>query len=283
MNDLLLLPENFIKKTPTSITLITTYRCTAACRECCFECSPKIKGRLSLDDIKFAIKNSYRNFPDLKIVVFTGGECFMLGTDLFKAIEYATSLGLKTRCVTNAYWGKSPKRAREIAEKICLAGITEINISTGLEHQEWVSQEAVINAAQALVDKKISTLITVEKDKEDTSYYRNLVENNQIGELLNSPLFSIQKNNWMPFHKNHIERAVSTNNNLLYKGCDQLFHNTVITPHRKHSACCGLTMEYIPEMKIGELDNDLMFNYKQHKYDFLKIWIFTDAEHVNLL
>lgn len=279
MTDKTLLPEGFIKQTPTSVTLITTYRCTAACRECCFECSPKIENRLSLSDMKFAIKSSFEKFPDLKIIVFTGGECFMLGKDLFEAISYAASFGLKTRCVTNAYWGRSPNKAIEIAEKLRVSGITEINISTGLEHQEWVSQESVINAAEALISKGISTLITVEKDKDDTSYYRSLVEEKRVIELLCSRLFSVQKNNWMPFHKNHIKRSESISNSLLYKGCDQLYNNTVITPHKKHSACCGLTMEYIPEMKIGDLHSDLFFNYQEHKNDFLKVWIFTDGPY----
>ncbi len=95
--------------TPETLTIITTYTCNAACEECCFECNPSVKHRLSLEDMKNFINESKIRYPTLEIVVFSGGECFLLQNDLYEAIKYSTQLGLTTRCVTNGFWGRNKK------------------------------------------------------------------------------------------------------------------------------------------------------------------------------
>lgn len=64
---------NYIK--PTTMTVITTYQCTSACKECCFECNPYVKGKLSFNDISSFIQETYDYYHEtLKLCVFTGGE-----------------------------------------------------------------------------------------------------------------------------------------------------------------------------------------------------------------
>lgn len=36
----------------TTLTFLTTYTCTSACRNCCFQCHPKRKERLTVNDMK---------------------------------------------------------------------------------------------------------------------------------------------------------------------------------------------------------------------------------------
>src|SRR2546421_2475345 len=88
---------------PEILTILGTYKCTAACENCCFDSNPYLTKRLDLDRIIGFIDEGAR-FPSCKIVVFSGGECFLLRDDLNKAVARATSLGLSTRCVTNGYW-----------------------------------------------------------------------------------------------------------------------------------------------------------------------------------
>lgn len=40
-------------------------------------------------------------YSSIKVLVFTDGECTLLGDDLFKSIRYATNKGLLKRIVTN--------------------------------------------------------------------------------------------------------------------------------------------------------------------------------------
>src|SRR5207247_1756710 len=98
---------------PTHLTILPTYRCTAACAQCCFESNPHVQGRIPIERILDYIDQAAGDFPSLRLVVFSGGECFLLRRDLDAAIERATSRGLATRCVTNGYWATSPRAARE--------------------------------------------------------------------------------------------------------------------------------------------------------------------------
>ena len=169
---------------PQSLTFITTYQCTAACKECCFECSPQLSGKLQLDDMIASIDQALQLYPQLKLVVFTGGECFTLKEDLFQAIQYCSSKQLLTRCVTNGYWAKRQSVAEDYAQRLAAVGIKEMNISTGADHQEWVAEATVVQAAVALVNHGIFTLVTVEKDSDDSNCFLSLRNNPAIDTLL---------------------------------------------------------------------------------------------------
>ena len=263
-----------------SLTFITTYQCTAACKECCFECSPDVNsGKLTFDFMSKAIDDAIRTMPNLEIVVFSGGECFMLKDHLYQTIAYATSHGLKTRCVTNGYWGVSEKTAKKIAGILRQAGLFEINISTGLDHQKWVQFASVANCAKALVAEQIPTLITVEKDTSESRCWNEANANEVIKNLLlqTPKRLTLICNTWMPFKTDPVGRG-DVDNSKLDGGCHQLFSNLVITPHRVVSACCGLTFEHIPEMRLGKYESKPLEAYiDEIAEDFLKLWIHLDG------
>ncbi|EGJ27896.1 hypothetical protein [Streptococcus porcinus] len=60
---------------PKSIGILTTMKCTAACQECCFECSPNRKERITFTEIKEIIDSIVIAFPTIKVIAWTGGEC----------------------------------------------------------------------------------------------------------------------------------------------------------------------------------------------------------------
>jgi len=97
-------------------TVITTDKCSAACRECCFQCNPKNNKFLSLETIKSFIKTVKTEFDTVETIVFTGGEALLLKNVLFDSIQYATSLGLSTRVVSNGFWAKSEASAKKIKD-----------------------------------------------------------------------------------------------------------------------------------------------------------------------
>ncbi|MEF2509005.1 radical SAM protein [Vibrio mimicus] len=265
------------KISPETLTILTTYKCTAACKDCCFECTPEVTITLTEDQIKGAIFQAKRVFPGLQQVVFSGGECFMLKDTLFHSIALATSLGLVTRCVTNAYWAKNTSKADEIAKALVGSGLTEVNISTGLDHQRWVSKQTVINAVEALITHAIPTLITVESDTYTSTCLNDLTRNERIIAIKREypEKLSLQTNAWMPFHKDSITRKIISIQDI-DGGCNQLFNNCVVTANGDIAACCGLTLEHINEMKLGKINRLTDFIANQED-DFLKLWIYTDG------
>ena len=115
---------------PTMLSFITTNKCTAACRNCCFKCNPKNNERLSLEVIKKHIDTALSSFTSIKVLILTGGECFTLGDDLFSVIDYGAKKGLITRVVSNAYWAMTFKRTYNMISKLKQSGLSELNVSS---------------------------------------------------------------------------------------------------------------------------------------------------------
>lgn len=171
---------------PSSLTILSTYRCTAACRECCFESSPKIRGGIPPERILQYIDEAAETFaPTLKLIVFSGGECFLSGKNLDAAIARANSHGLAVRCVTNGFWAVTPERAEKRVLELKSAGLSELNISTGDEHQEFVPFERVVNAAIAAAANDIAALIVVEGCQEAKFTSVDAVRHERLGPFAN--------------------------------------------------------------------------------------------------
>jgi len=82
----------------------------------------------------------------------------------------------------------------------------------------------------------------------------------------------------MPFQEKYEERGTPAGLSALADGCSQIFHNIVVTPHDQLAACCGLTFEHIPELKMGDLNHSSMKElFDEGIWDFLKIWIHVEG------
>ena len=174
---------------PEVLSLLTTMYCTAKCRNCCFQCSPQRRDRMSLNDIKFYIDYVTREFPSIKLVVFSGGECVSLKKDLLNSICYAQTVGLKTRIVTNAFWASDYKKAYKMLSSLKDAGLDEINYSTGDDHQEWVSYENIVNACLAAKNLGFNVLVNVETHH-DSIFSRTTFENDErVSKYLGNNIF----------------------------------------------------------------------------------------------
>lgn len=265
---------------PHTLTILCTYQCTAACAQCCFESSPQVKGRLSLDAILARISEAKASFPGLKLIVFSGGEAFLLKDDLYAAISHCSALGLTTRVVSNGSWGKSRSNAQRVVDALKAAGIGEINLSTGLDHQAWVPLDSVAQAAAALCAGGVFTLVTVESDTPETDCIGAVRSHPLILQAARTGHLRIQNNSWMPFSAGVEIRVRNFDAAQLEGGCSQIFGNLVVTPHDNLSACCGLTLEHIPEMRLGRNDGSNMLSMYRSQYDdFLKFWIHVDGPY----
>jgi hypothetical protein len=236
--------------------------------------------RLELNEIIDTIDRARAAFPSLQLLVLSGGEAFLLKDDLFLAIAHARSLGLRVRCVTNAFWGKTSRTTGRTVARLLHADVSEVNISTGADHQEHVPFESVENACEALVAGGIRTLVTVEKDSSKTNCLLRARLSKRLRLLQDqySQLFSIQSNSWMPFHEDYVERGLPAGLKSLTDGCSQIFSNLVVTPYGRLAACCGLTFEHIPELTLGNLNAEEMPSlFDNALNDFLKVWIHLDG------
>ncbi|WP_397601081.1 radical SAM protein [Silvanigrella sp.] len=266
---------------PHSLSLITTHHCTAACDHCCFSCSPKITTRIPKEKITSLIEEAQK-IPTMKLVCFTGGECFTLGNELDEHISHATRLGFVTRCITNGYWAFSLEHARRRIKKARESGLKEINFSTGTFHQKHVPIERILNGTLAAAEVGIFVVINMEIcDQSDESINNIILKNEKLIELHNSKKILIQRTVWIEADGNtslsHPENRSRFHPNNI-SSCRTVLNVLSVTPTQDLIACCGLHLEKIDELHLGSLkDKSIMNVLKNSKDDLLKIWIHLDG------
>jgi hypothetical protein len=270
---------------PSVATILHSYNCTAACEHCCFDSHPGIKKRLSLKQILKFIEEA-ATFKTMKLIVFSGGECFLLGKDLDVAIAFATKLNLMTRCVSNGYWAKDYKIGYERLSRLKEAGLKELNISTGDFHQKHVPQNHVINGTIAAANLGISIVVVIEMQKERKVTAANFTNDVRIQNLLRTDagkLLKIVESPWMPMSAEEVIQQPKGNlvdryNVHKRKGCKSILTTLVATPSEKMGICCGLSRELIPELNVALPENySLQNTYYKNATDFVKIWLFVDG------
>jgi hypothetical protein len=265
---------------PTSLTILPTYKCNASCRDCCFQSNPRLSTRLSGKAILDRINEAKAKFPSIRQIIFSGGEALLLKGDLHDAVRLASELGLGTRLVSNGFWGKRQQTSEAFARDLRTSGLKELNLSTGLDHQEFVPEESIVQAAAAAISQRITTLITVEVDSAASKCLESLLAHPSIHTLNNTGLLRIISNSWMPCDSSESARHAPNSGTQLRKGCSQIFNNITIKPNDRLSACCGLTLERIPELDLGaNSGNNMRELYDTQQDDLMKIWLHLDGPH----
>ncbi|WP_297859018.1 radical SAM protein [Meiothermus sp.] len=270
---------------PSCLTVLPTFRCTAACANCCFGSHPWVPGRTPQEDILRYIREAAR-FESLSLVTFSGGECFLLGDDLVEAVALATRLGLATRCVTNGYWASSEKAALHRLVELRDAGLTELNLSTGDNHAKFVPIENILHGAKAAAQLGIGVAIMVELQAERRVTKQVLLEHPLAQGLFDGhdldANVTIVESPWIAMEDGEVPYdtncLINADNVHLRSGCTSILSTIVPTPQKELFACCGITAEKIPEVKLGLLDQANMHDmYEAASNDFIKIWLAVDG------
>ncbi|MGT2625534.1 radical SAM protein [Streptococcus thoraltensis] len=273
---------NDLEPKPRTAAILMTYQCVAECDECCFSCSPRLKGTsLNFDTIKNFL-NKVKELGNVKVVVFSGGECFIEFKLLVQSIKYAHDLGFLTRCVTNGFWGTSLESARKRVKFLKESGLSEINFSTGDSHQKFVPVENVLRCSIASIEQGLLTCVAVEtnsskkfkvEDFINHSLYSKYIKNKKYSKLL-----KVMPTIWVSFHTDTVynfDKSILKGND---DGCDGIFDTVALEPRGDVVGCCGLTSNDISELHLGKvIDSNLDELLSVHHNDFLKIWIFVEG------
>jgi hypothetical protein len=263
-----------------TLSVMPTYRCTAACKHCGTFSNPKDDNWLPGEDMLRAIDQAAD--AGYKLVVFTGGEATLAAKNLLLGIERAAGHGLKTRLVTNAWWATDDGTAHATVARWKNAGLEELNASTGDQHRRFVAVENVIRALRAGLSLELVTAVMVE-----------LLANSEFtGETLRAhPLFQqlatehpgaklvVLESPWMPMTPRVTSQypaglAVNRDNLASRTGCDTVLTTTTVQADGRIGACCGQGMRRIPELLVGRID-EMSIDEADRRAgdDFLKRWI----------
>lgn len=268
------------------LTLITTFKCSSACVNCCFECNQNREEKISYDDAERYIIESLAAFNSIKVVVLTGGESFLDLPFLIKLIKLINNYGLICRVVTNGFWAKSYENAVRILKLCKEAGLNEINYSTGDEHLEFVPLESVVNGIKAALDLDLITVVNIESAEESNFKMYDLIKNEELKPYISSNkarMLKFTNGIWMPFTQEGLKSLPKLDKEISHpckQRCTNLFSAITISPTNKLYACCGLPVKYIPYLNLGDLYiHEIGTLYKKQFDDFMKIWLFVEGPY----
>jgi len=201
----------------------------------------------------------------LKLVVFTGGEPFLLGDDLLQAVKHCSEKKLLTRIVTNAYWATNPQATKQKLLALKEAGLSEINLSCDDYHQEFIPIANIKNANDVCTELGIPCLIGHKLMKDCKITISSLAQS--LGHELavydpekpNPPNNLVSTGYTVPIAEN---MHLIPDEEILYpqrdagwtKPCSSILQRIVITPKKELSICCGMVPRKVPEIVFGTLD-----------------------------
>jgi len=264
-----------------TLSVMPTYQCNAQCKHCGTFSSPRdntwLSENLMLDAIRQAAENNYG------IVVFTGGEATLAPRQLFRGIVLASSLGLKTRLVTNAGWADSPTGTQWMMDNLLCAGLNEINFSTGDQHARFVPLTNIFRAIRAAAERHLDAIVVMIETLENSAITLQTVRSHpdfvSIEREFCNAAIKIFESPWMPMsplRKNTYPEGMAINiTNLDAQiGCNSCLGTTTLQADGRIGACCGLGMRIIPELQLGHIGDTTIREADQRgQNDFLKRWI----------
>ena len=161
-----------IRIEPKSVAILLTDKCTAEGKMCCFGCSPQNSTVMKPKMIQQIIKQAAL-MSGIKTVGFSGGEVFLQFELLSDMIKYASSLGLRTTCTTNGFWGTSYDVALEKLTELKKNGLIKLGLSMDYYHQEFINIQNLKNILIACKKLDISVDIgsVITKSTSDLSEY----------------------------------------------------------------------------------------------------------------
>jgi hypothetical protein len=267
------------------VGILLTFKCNAICQECCFECGPRNPFSLSEKDIKNII-DQISEIKTIKFIVWTGGEAFLDYNLLLFSLDYAYKKGLSSRIVSNGFWAKSKDVAKQKLKPLIDRGLVELNVSTGDNHQKYISIDAALTAAVSAVELGILGFISVESTGDALFKPEDIYKHELYKELrktnYNRNLLQVAATVWVSFHKDIEYTYLYEKPYLpeLENGCDGLFQMINVDPKNVALACCGLGVEHIKDLQLGKIttqEKSLVNLYDEQKSDFMKQWLYVDG------
>ncbi|GHV62254.1 hypothetical protein FACS1894195_3990 [Bacteroidia bacterium] len=176
---------------------------------------------LAVDEMKKYIDLCVDCYKSLRLLVLTGGEVFIYGYRLAELIQHASSKGLLTRVVSNAYWAKDYNSAFNKIKKLKEAGLNEINVSTGDDHLEFVPLTNIMNATLASLKQDLTVVINVESAKDRKFDSKLLLNNPDFKDYIHNGKLQILNGIWMPINQSKVKTIINdqcANNSNKYIG-----------------------------------------------------------------
>ena len=151
-----------------ALVLIPSDHCNITCRHCAPACGPAPKRAWNVELIRRCL-NEAANLPNVgKRVHFAGGEPFLYYPQMLELVRHARSLGFDISIVTNGFWGKNEARATMMVGELVDAGLTRVELSTDVFHQEHIPVPTIRRSIQVLKSASVKIILRVITSRKHT-------------------------------------------------------------------------------------------------------------------
>ena len=125
--------------------ILCTYRCTIACRHCCFGCAA------AHADVRMTTDQAVRHLRSLhrlgRVIHIAGGECMMYWDDLKSILSAAQGEGVQPHFIeTNCSFAADDEIVRDRLATLSACGVAGILLSADPYHQAFVPPERFLRA-----------------------------------------------------------------------------------------------------------------------------------------
>lgn len=252
--------------------IVTTNGCTAKCAHCLMNCAPGKKEKLSFEQIRKAIDQLKKDFSNIHLITFTGGEPTLLGEDLIRAIRYCTLNSYNTKIVTNAHWATSLERAKKYIKELRDVGLTELDFSVDDFHEPFVPLKNIKNAWEACKGAGFTSVVIAnshgkknkitpayiqkflgEKIATDTAEFNVDATPNEDGSTYLIHEASLQKSGRAVEQLNEKKYIDIGDRDNLSCCCPWICNDPVLSPIGHIWACCGIHADNNPILDLGNM------------------------------
>lgn len=160
----------------THITFSLTLACPLKCAHCMVHAEPGRNGStMSLAAARhYAAQMSELSHCGIERISVTGGEPLLAAQQLGILTEAAAEAGIVSGVVTSAFWAKSLRGARAVAQRF--KSINDWDLSVDVYHADFVSQQTIRNALAALLDAGRRVAIRISHTDPPTADDHRLLE-----------------------------------------------------------------------------------------------------------
>jgi organic radical activating enzyme len=242
-----------------TLSLMPTFKCTAACQQCGTMSSPRESTWLDIDLMEKAVDEAAA--AGYEAVVFTGGEATLADTALVELIARAHAHDLQTRLVTNAWWAEDVESTDQFLAGLQDAGLDELNVSTGDQHARFVTIDRPVRAAARAALKQFSSVVIMVEVLDRSCVTKQVIERElmsyRLGDEQVKPII-ILESPWMPLAPTRSYKypegcLINKDNVDACSGCDSILNTTTVQADGRIGACCGQGLRLIPELNIGHI------------------------------
>ena len=238
-----------------SVTFFLTDRCSAACRICCFQCSPKNSFVMDKEVIRHYIDEGGA-LGTIRSFGYTGGEVFLYPELLLEVVSYAKEkYNILSNAVSNGFWAADLDRGMELMRKMKDAGLVSVRLSADNYHQEFVSPQTLKNAIRILLELKMIDTVSV-MDTRDRANIRSTIERLRpeiylVDNVAYYPMHlpeAVQANPEVKETVNDLERPTPWDKSY----CVDVGSVQLYTDGYMYNCCSQFSFE-IPRMRVGKI------------------------------